>query len=166
VVASVLGGAWSGQTGHDLVRLVVFFAPWMVASAALTVAFPLLFVAERPRVLIPLAIVLPLVQVPLAWGLEQAWGLEGLALALALTTMAALAVLMAGISPRTLALTAAGVARVALVVGAAAAIAFGSADALLGDIAAAAVGVPVYVGLLALALPFGLRDAWSYVRAL
>src|SRR4051812_16585849 len=70
VVEAVLGSAWSGAPGHDLARLVVFFAPWMVASVALTVAFPLVFVAERPRVLVPLAIVLPLVQIPLAWGLE------------------------------------------------------------------------------------------------
>jgi hypothetical protein len=166
VVGSVLGEAWSGETGRDLARLVVFFAPWMVASAALTVAFPLLFVAERPRVLIPLAVVLPLVQVPVAWALEQAWGLEGLALALALTTLAALAVLMGGISRRTLALTAVGLTRVAVVVGTAAALAFFGVDALVGDVAAAFVGVPVYVVLLALALPLGLRDAWSYVRAL
>jgi hypothetical protein len=166
VVASVLGEAWSGQTGHELVRLVVFFAPWMVASAALTVAFPLLFVAERPRVLIPLAVVLPLVQVPLAWALEQAWGLRGLALALALTTFAALAVLMAGISRRTLALTAAGLGRVAVVIGAAAALSFGGLAALLGGVPAAVVGAPVYLVLLALALPLGLREAWGYVRAL
>jgi hypothetical protein len=166
VVRAVLGDAWAGPAGHELVRLVVCFAPWTVASVALTVAFPLLFVAERPRVLVPLAIVLPLVQVPLAWGLEQAWGLEGLAIALALTTFAALAVLMGGISRRTLLLTAAGLVRVAGVIGVAAAVSFGLLAALLGGVPAAAVGLVVYAALLTLALPLGLRDAWGYVRAL
>lgn len=166
VVAFVLGDAWAGDTGRELVRLVVFFGPWMVASVALTVAFPLLFVAERPRVLVPLAVVLPLVQVPLAWALEQAWGLEGLALALALTTFGALAVLMAGISRRTLALTAAGLGRLAAVIGVCAAGSFGLLAALIGGVPAAGIGLVVYLVLLALALPLGLRGAWAYVRAL
>jgi hypothetical protein len=166
VVAFVLGDAWAGHTGHELVRLVVFFAPWMVASVALTVAFPLLFVAERPRVLIPLAIGLPLVQVPLAWGLEHAWGLEGLALALALTTFAALGVLMGGISRRTLGIAALGLGRLAVVVGGLAALSFGVFAVAVGGVPAAAAGLVLYAALLALSLRLGLREAWAYVRGL
>jgi peptidoglycan biosynthesis protein MviN/MurJ (putative lipid II flippase) len=166
IVSLVLGGAYAGEAGHELGRLVVFFGPWMLASVALTVAFPLLFVADRPAVLVPLAVVLPLVQVPLAWGLSDALGLEGLALALGLTTFAALAVLMGGLSRRTLALTIAGLGRLAVVVTALAALSFGVLALLVGGVPAAAAGLVLYAGLLALALPLGLRDAWAYVRAL
>jgi hypothetical protein len=169
IVSAVLGDAYAGQTGHELGRLVVFFGPWMVAAVALTIAFPLLFVAERPgpsKVLLPLAVALPLIQVPVAFGLGEAFGLEGLALALALTTFAALAVLVGGLSRRTLALAALGLGRLAVVVSAVAALSFGLLAALVGGIPAAAVGVVLYALLLALTLPLGLREAWTYVRAL
>jgi O-antigen/teichoic acid export membrane protein len=166
VVSTVLGSAYEGADGHELVRLVVFLTPWMVASVAVTVAFPLLFVADRQRVLLPLAIVLPLLQVVLAWGLGAAFGLDGLALAMALTTALALAALMAGLSRRAPVLTAAGLARPALVVAATAALAFGALGTALDGIPAAAAGLALYALLLLVALPLGLRDAWSYVRAL
>jgi hypothetical protein len=162
----VLGGAYSGEVAHQLGRLVVFFGPWMVASVALTVAFPLLFVAERSAVLLPLAVALPLVQIPVAWGFRRWIGLDGLALALAVTTFAALAVLLVGLSPRALALALAGLGRLAVVVAGIAALSFGVLAAVVGGIPAAAGGLALYVVLLALALPLGLRDAWSYVRAL
>jgi hypothetical protein len=166
IVHAVLGSAYSGAAGHELGRLVVFLGPWMVASVALTIAFPLLFVAERPAVLLPLAVALPVVQVPLAWGLGSAFGLDGLALALAATTFGALAVLMAGISRRTLELAAAGLGWLALVVTALAAVSFGVPGAVVGGFPAAAVGLAAYVVLLALARPLGPAAAWRYVRAL
>lgn len=166
IVSAVLGDAYAGDAGHELGRLVVFFGPWMVITVALTATFPLIFVAERPTVLVPLAVALPLVQVPLAWGLEQPLGVDGLAVALAVTTLLALGVLMAGLSGRTLALAAAGIGRLAVVLTAIAALSFGVLDALVGGIAAAAAGTAVYVALLGLALPLGLRDAWAYIRAL
>jgi hypothetical protein len=163
---AVLGDAYSGAAGHELGRLVVFLAPWMIASVALTIAFPLLFVAERPAVLLPLAVALPVVQVPLAWGLGAAFGLDGLALALAATTFAALAVLMMGISRRTLELAAAGLARLAVVVTALAVLSFGVPAVLVGGVPAALAGLAVYGALLALARPLGPAAAWRYVRAL
>lgn len=166
IVRAVLGDAWAGQAGHDLARLVVFFSPWIVASVALTVAFPLLFVAERPRVLVPLAVALPLLEVPLGWGLERALKLDGLALSLAITTFAALAALMGGISRRALVLTVVGLGRLALVIAALAAVSFGVLGAAVGGIAAAAAGAAIYAVLLAFSLPLGLRDAWAYLRAL
>jgi hypothetical protein len=42
----------------------------------------------------------------------------------------------------------------------------GVLGAVVGGIPAAAGGLAVYLTLLALALPLGLRDAWAYVRAL
>lgn len=166
VVGAVLGGAYAGSAGHELARLVVFLAPWMFASVAVTLSFPLLFVAERPTVLVPLAVALPLLQVPLAWGLEQAFGLDGLAVALAVSTLLALGVLMAGLSPRMLAVAAAGLARLAVVVAAAAGLAFGVLELALGGVAAAVAGFAAYLALLGLALPLGLRDALAYLRAL
>jgi hypothetical protein len=138
----------------------------MVASVALTVAFPLLFVAERPRVLVPLAIAVPLVEVPLAWALGDAFGLDGLALSLALTTFAALAVLMAGLSRRTLTLAALGLGRLALLVTVLAGLSFGVLAAAVGGIPAAAAGLVLYTLLLALTLPLGLRGAWGYLRGI
>jgi hypothetical protein len=148
------------------VRLVVFLTPWMVASVAVTVAFPLLFVADRQRVLLPLAGALPVLQAALAWALGAAFGLDGLALAMAATTFVALAALMAGLSRRAPALTAAGLARPALVVAATAALSFGALGAALGGFPAAAVGLALYAALLLAVRPLGLRDAWSYLRAL
>jgi hypothetical protein len=163
---AVLGDAYSGAAGHELGRLVVFLGPWMVASVALTIAFPLLFVAERPAVLLPLAAALPVAQVPLAWGLGEAFGLDGLALALAATTFAALAVLMVGISRRTLELAAAGLARLTAVVTGLAVLSFGVPAVVVGGFPAAVAGLAVYLGLLALARPLGPAAAWRYVRAL
>jgi peptidoglycan biosynthesis protein MviN/MurJ (putative lipid II flippase) len=166
LVAAVLGGAYTGEAGRELGRLVVFFGPWMVASVALTVAFPLLFVAERPRVLVPLAVALPLVQVPIAWGLGEAWGLDGLAISLALTTFAALAVLMGGLSRRTLALATVGLGRLAVLVSVLVALSFGVLAAAVGGIPAAVGGLAAYVLLLGLTLRLGLGDAWLYMRRL
>jgi hypothetical protein len=166
VVSTVLGSAYHGADGHELVRLVVFLTPWMVASVAVTVAFPLLFVADRQRVLLPLAVALPLLQVVLAWALGAAFGLDGLALAMAATTFVALAALMAGLSRRAPALTAAGLVRPALVVAATAALSFGALGAALGGFPAAVVGLALYGALLLAARPLGLRDAWTYLRAL
>ena len=49
VVRRVLGSSYGGGTGAELGRLVVYLAPWMVASVALTVAYPLVFVRGRAR---------------------------------------------------------------------------------------------------------------------
>ena len=56
VARHVLGSEYGGGTGAELGRLVVYFAPWMVASIAVTVAYPLLFVRGRARWLPLLAV--------------------------------------------------------------------------------------------------------------
>lgn len=166
LVAALLGGAYSGEVGRQLGHVVVAFGPWMFFATALTVAFPLIFVLEKPRVLVPLAIALPIAQVPVAYVLGRFFGLEGLALSLAVTTAAALAVLMAGLSRRALAVVAAGLARVAAVVLAIAVVAFVVPSLVLGGIAAAVVGLAVYAVLLALGRRLGLAQALAYARAL
>ena len=166
LVAALLGGAYSGDVGRQLGHVVVAFGPWMFFSTALTVAFPLIFVLEKPRVLVPLAIVLPVAQVPVAYVLGRFFGLEGLAVSLAVTTAAALVVLMAGLSRQALGIVAAGLARVAAVVLVLAVIAFVLPSLLLGGIAAAVVGVAVYAVLLVLGRRLGFAQALAYARAL
>jgi peptidoglycan biosynthesis protein MviN/MurJ (putative lipid II flippase) len=166
LVGALLGGAYSGEAGRQLGHVVVAFGPWMFFATALTVAFPLLFVLEKPRVLVPLAIALPIAQVPIAYVLGRFFGLEGLALSLAVTTGAALVVLVAALSRRALALVAAGLGRVAVVVLAIALIAFVVPSLVLGGIAAAVVGVAVYGVLLVLGRRLGFAQALAYARAL
>lgn len=165
LVEGVLGSAYRGQAGADLGRLVAELAPWMVATIAYTVAYPLLFVIGAPRRLLPLAAAAVAVHVPLAYALRQGLGLPGIALALALSTFAVVAALLALLSPRALGVAALGLGRLALVAGALAAASFGLLS-LLGGIPGAVLGLAVYVGLLAALRPRGLRDAWAYVRAL
>jgi len=166
IVGAVLGGAYGGHVGRELGQAVVYLGPWMLVSVALTVTFPLLFVLERPAVLVPLAVALPPLQALVTWGLSDWLGLRGIALSLGLTTLVALAVLMVGLSPRTLMLAAAGLARQAAVLVGLAALSFGVVAAIVGGAPAAAIGLAVYLVLLPLAWPLGLREAWAYVRAL
>ena len=56
VVRRVLGASYGGDIGTELGRLVVYLAPWMVASVAVTVSYPLVFVRGRARWLPPLAL--------------------------------------------------------------------------------------------------------------
>ncbi len=166
VVHAVLGDSFAGDVSHDLARLVVWTAPWMLVSIALTLTYPLLFVLEPPRVLVALAIALPLLQVPLAWLLSSWLELRGLVLSLAVSTGLALGVLMWALSRRAAELVAAGVARLAAVEVGAGAIAFGLFGALVGGWPAAALGLVLYTALLLAARPLGLRAAWEYLRAL
>jgi O-antigen/teichoic acid export membrane protein len=166
LVGAVLGEAYSGGVGDEVGQLVVYLAPWMVVSVAFSVTFPLLFVMERARALIPLALGALALHVPLTWGLREAFGLRGIELALAVSTLAVLVVLMLLVSPRTLSLAAVGVGELALIVAAAAALSFGALSFVIDGIPGALVGLALYMLLLAAARPRGLREAWAYVRAL
>ena len=166
VVSRVLGESYSGAVASDLVRAVVWFAPWMVVSIAVTLTFPLLFVLEKPGVLVGASVLVPALQVPLAWVLGDAFGLPGLALSLAITSLVGLALLMGALSRRTLGLAAAGLGRLALVEAVLAALSFGAFGLLLGGLAGAAVALAVYGVLLAATRSLGLRAAWTYVREL
>jgi peptidoglycan biosynthesis protein MviN/MurJ (putative lipid II flippase) len=166
LVGAVLGPDYHGHVGHELGRLVVFFAPWMLAAVAFTVTFPLLFVLERSAVLVPVAIGTLLVNVPLTYVLREAFGLEGIALALAATTFCVLVVLLASVSRRMLRVAVVGLGRLAVVETALAAAAFGALSLVLDGVPAAATGLVLYAALLLAVRPRGLREAWHYVRAL
>ena len=67
-----LGSSYGGGTGAQLGRLVAYLSPWMVASVALSVAFPLIFVRGRGRWLPALALAGLGLQVLVEWPLVEA----------------------------------------------------------------------------------------------
>jgi len=164
VVQRVLGSSYAGGTGAELGRLVVYLAPWMVASVAVTVAYPLLFVQGRARWLPLLAGLALLLHVLVEWVLQRAFGLPGVAVGLgAITTLVLLAILHA---LRAMRRTAYGLVVAAVVCGGVALIVYGLPRLVVGPVPAAVVGLTAYVVVLAAWRPAGLRDAWAYVRAL
>ena len=166
IVQFVLGDSYGGKVGRDLGHLVVYLSPWMVAWVGFAVTFPLIFVGGRRRVLVPLALLGFAVCMPLGLGLRSAWGLPGIAVAVGLATLVIVLGLMWGLSQRTLAIASVGLARVALIVGAASALAFGGLSLLLAPAPAAAAGVAVYALVIYSIRSYGLTDAWAYVRGL
>jgi peptidoglycan biosynthesis protein MviN/MurJ (putative lipid II flippase) len=166
IVSGALGHAYSGSVGDQLGRLVVYLAPWMVAFATFSITYPLLFVMHRTRWLIPLACAAIVVDIPISIA-GRAWGgLTGVALALGISTLLLVLGLMWALSPRTLVLAASGLGQLALIVGAATALAFGGASLLFGAVPAAVLGLVVYALILLAVRQLGLAEAWHYVRAL
>ncbi len=160
----VLGSEYAGGTGAELGQLVVYLAPWMVVSVAVSVTFPLLFVRGRARWLPLLALGALLVQVPVEWLAREAFGLAGIAAGMAVTTGAVLAALLWSLG--SLGQTVRGVLVAAVVCGGLAAVAFTVPSALLGAVSAAVAGLALYAVVLLSWRPAGLRAAWAYARAL
>ena len=161
-----LGGDYAGDVGDELGRLVVYLAPWMVASAAFSIVYPLLFVMHRTRLLVPLALGAVLLDVPISLAARAWGGLDGVAVALGIATLLLVLGLMGALGLRVLVRAAMGLARLSLAVLAAAALAFGGASLLLAAIPAAVLGVVVYTVILLAIRELGLAEAWHYVRAL
>lgn len=166
VVSTVLGDAYSGDVGRDLGELVVWLAPWSLAAIAFTVTLPLLFVVERYGRLVALSLAMLAVHVGLAWAARELLELPGIALALALSTLLVLADMLAAVSRRTALVALAGLGRAGLLLGGAAAIAFGVASIVADDVVAAALGCAIYAALVAVVWRLGLRQAWAYLRGL
>lgn len=164
VARHVLGSQYGGGTGAELGRLVVYFAPWMVASIAVTVAFPLLFVRGRAKWLPLLAVGALGVHVLVEWGGRAIGGLGGVAGGLAVTTALILAVVLAALGA--LAPTLRALVPAALVCGVVAAVAFGIPAVVVGPFAAAVAGLVVYALALGVGRPPGLRHAWAYLHSL
>jgi hypothetical protein len=105
------------------------------------------------------------VHVPLAVLGQVTLGLEGLALALAVTT----SVLLSGalVLLDAVRLVARGMAAAALVIAIIVACAYAPSGFLLGStISAAALGTALYVGVVAVWRPPALGEAWRYLRTL
>ena len=166
VVSALLGDAYSGEVGRELGRLVLYLVPWMIATVAFSVTYPLLFVMERSHRLELLALAAVAVHLPVTVALREAFGLPGIAFALALSTCGVIAALMVIVSPRMLAVSALGLGRLAIRLAFVVGLSFGVLALLVGGVAAAAVGLALYALLLAAIRPRGLREAWAYVRAL
>jgi O-antigen/teichoic acid export membrane protein len=161
-----LGEHYAGAVGKELGRLVVYLAPWMVASAAFSIVYPLLFVIGRTRLLLPLACAALLLDLPISIAARAWGGLAGVAIALGISTLLLVLGLMAALGRGVLRLAVLGLARISLLVVAAAAVAFGGASLVVAAVPAAVLGVVVYTVLLVAMRELGLADAWHYVRAL
>lgn len=166
IVTAVLGDAYSGDVGDELGRLVVYLSPWMIANAAFSITYPLLFVMHRTRLLIPLALGAVILDVPISIAGREWWGLTGVTVALGVSTLLLVLGLMASLSMRMLALAVVGLGRLSLLVGAATALAFGGASLVLSAVPAAAAGLGLYALILVALRQLGLSEAWHYVRAL
>ncbi|HET9438332.1 MAG TPA: hypothetical protein VFO64_09020 [Gaiellaceae bacterium] len=164
VVRAVLGSAYGGDVGADLGELVVALSPWMVVSIGVSVAFPLAFVAGRTRRLPWIALGALVLQAPLAWAGVELLHLDGLALALGVSTLVVLLALLAELGA--LAATARGLALAALVVGALTVAAFVPPAFVLGALASAVCGLVLYALLVALVRPRPLTASWRYLRGL
>ena len=160
----VLGGAYGDDVGAQIGRLVVALAPYMVASVALSVTFPLVFVAGRGGRLPLVGLGVLAIHVPLAFAGQALAGLEGLALALAVSTGLAFAWMLALLDAVRSTLERLGLA--VAVVGGCALVGFVPAAALLGPAGAAVAGLVVGAGAIALVRPSGLTSAWHYLREL
>jgi len=166
LVTAVLGDAFAGDVGDELGRLVVYLSPWMVANAAFSITYPLLFVMGRTRLLIPLALVGLAVDIPISIAGRELWGLTGVTVALGVSTLLLVLGLMAALAPRMLRVSVVGLARLSVLVGAATALAFGGASLVLSAVPAAAAGLALYALILLAMRELGLAQAWQYVRAL
>ncbi|HET7571944.1 MAG TPA: hypothetical protein VFJ77_04660, partial [Gaiellaceae bacterium] len=166
IMGVVLGSAYAGGVGAELGRLVVYLSLWMLAWVGFAVAFPLVFVAGRQRLLVPLAAGGLLVCVPLGLGLRAAFGLPGIALAIGLATLGIACGLLWMLSPQTLLIALRGLVQLAVAVAAATGFAFGLLGLALPQIAAAAAGVLVYGAVVYAMRSLGLSEAWAYVRGL
>jgi hypothetical protein len=164
VVRRVLGSSYQGGTGAELGRLVVYLSPWMVASVALTVAFPLVFVRGRAWWLPVLAVAAVAAHVAVEWFLRAALGLAGVAVGLGVTTALVLVVLLAWLGAAVAALR--GIAVASATCGAVAVAAYGLPRLVLGPLAAATIGLVLYSVVLVAWRPAGLRHALGYMRDL
>jgi peptidoglycan biosynthesis protein MviN/MurJ (putative lipid II flippase) len=166
VFSHLFGGTFGGRTGSQLGLLLVYLAPWMVATVAVALVYPLLFVLERAGILFPLSLAAPVVQVGAAYALREALGLRGVAFSLDLTTLIIVVVLVGALARRALGVVARGLAAAALVLGSIATAAFLPLAFALPRLLAAALGLCLYILCLIVVRPRGLRVAWAYMRAL
>jgi O-antigen/teichoic acid export membrane protein len=166
VVTALLGDAYAGNVGDQLGKLVVYLSPWMIANAAFSITYPLMFVMNRTRLLLPLGVGALVVAIPISIVARSLWGLTGVTFALGISMLLLVLGLMASLSLRMFTVAVAGLARLSLLVGAATALAFGGASLVLSAVPAAAAGLALYALLLLAMRELGLSQAWHYVRAL
>jgi hypothetical protein len=164
LVEGVLGSAYGDETGAEVARLIVALAPWMVVAVGVNVTFPLAFVTRRLRPLPWIGLGALLLQVPLAWLGSEAFELDGLAIALALSTGFVLAALLRELGA--LEAGARGLLLAAAAIAALTVLAFLPPALVLGSLASATAGLVLYALLVVVVRPRGLTESWMYLRAL
>ena len=164
IVEGVLGGSYGEDVGSQIGKLVVALAPFMVVSVALSVTFPLMFVAERVGKLPLVALAVFVVHIPLAVAGQVLAGLWGLSIALAVSTALALAALLVLLDA--LRATVGDLLTATVFVGATATAIFALGDLLLAPPAAATLALLAYVAVVLAVRPRGLVRSWDYLRAL
>lgn len=164
IVERVLGDAYGGDVGSEVARLVAILGVWTVASVGVNVAFPLVFVTERLRALPWIGLAALGLQALLAWIASELLDLDGLAIALAVTTFLVLAALLRELDA--LEAGARGVTVAAVVVGGVTLAAFVPPALFLGPVAAGLVGLGIYAALVVVVRPRALGSSWAYLRAL
>ena len=164
LVEGVLGSAYGADVGDEVARVLVVLSVWIVAAVGVNVTFPLAFVAGRLRPLPWIGLAALAAQLGLAaigtWLLD----LEGIALALGLSTLVVLAALLWQLGSAAASLRGVAVASVsiaALTLAAFVPVALVSRS-WLGVLAALAL----YAALVVVVRPTGLTASWSYLRAL
>jgi hypothetical protein len=128
------------------------------------VSFPLAFVAERLRPLPVIAAAALALQIALAWLGSELLELDGLAVALAVSTLFVLTALLRELGALEDGLR--GIVRASVAIGAVVVPAFLLPSLFLGTVVAAVAGLVLYVALVAVWRPAGLTRSWSYLRAL
>ena len=164
LIRAVLGAAYGAPESSELGYLVVWFAPYMIASVGVSVTFPLVFVQDRLRRLPLYSVALVVLHVPIAAIAGALGGLEGLALALAFSTSVGLVALLVDL--RALLLTLRGLLAALATAVSLALASFLPSDLLLLPVPAAMLGLSLFVLLIALLRPAGLFRSWRYLRAL
>jgi O-antigen/teichoic acid export membrane protein len=164
IVERVLGAAYGHDVGSQIGQLVVALSPFMVVSVALSVTFPLVFIAGRAGRLPLVGAVVLGVHVPLAFVGQTVAGLWGLSIALALST--ALALVWMLVLLRSVSITIGDLLVATIIVGAIAGVVFALGELLLPPPAAATVGLAGYIGVMAAVRPRGLVRSWGYLRDL
>jgi O-antigen/teichoic acid export membrane protein len=163
-VRVLLGSAYSTQVGSQLGHLVVVLSLWAITSVAFSVTFPLMFVAGKSRRLSLLAPAALACHVLLALVATMLGGLEGLAVALSLTTALVVALMLYELGALRPTVRELGIA--SITIGATAVAAFILPKLVLGPVWAAVAGCALYAGVLIAARPKGLIEAWRYLHQL
>jgi O-antigen/teichoic acid export membrane protein len=164
IVERVLGPSYSHDVGSQIGQLVVALAPFMVVSVALSVTFPLVFIARRAGRLPVIAGIVLVVHVPLAVVGQVVAGLWGLSIALAVSTALALSLMLVLLDA--LRATVGDLVTATVIVGATATVIFALGALLLQPPAAATLALLAYVGTVLAVRPRGLVRSWDYLRAL
>lgn len=164
IVRALLGGAFGAQVGSQLGHLVVVLSLWAITSVVFSVTYPLMFVAGKTRRLSLLAPAALACHVLLALAATALGGLEGLAIALALTTGLVVVLMLREL--QALGAIARGLGIATITIGLIAAAAFVLPRLVLRPVSAAAVGFALYTVALIVARPRGLTGAWRYLRRL